>query len=165
MTKMTINEKNTREQWQDIPPVVALHRYFIWANKMRTDFDSLLGRNAAKRLTTSHRWGMREIEENLYMSYWYAGLYVVIEGWQALKLRNATINRLLQQQAFVALLKRYRNGVFHFQKTYFDKRFVDVWKQDKSFVGWVRKLNGEFGRFFLEWHAKYQQAKSKEKVK
>jgi hypothetical protein len=49
------------------------------------------------------------------MSYWYAALYVVIEGWRDLGLADATIDALLQSPN-VDLLKRYRNGVFHFQK-------------------------------------------------
>ncbi len=31
-------------------------------------------------------WDSRNIEAVMYMSYWYAGLYVVIEGWLELKL-------------------------------------------------------------------------------
>lgn len=63
---------------------------------------------------------LTEIESFLYMSYWYGGLYVVIEGWQRLKLSDDIIDNLLISSN-VQLLKRYRNGVFHFQKEYIDK--------------------------------------------
>ena len=129
-----------------IPPVVSLHRYFIWANKMRTDFDHLLKANN----TTKH-------EHELYMSYWYAGLYIVIEGWKDLNMSDSIINKLLRNTNNVELLRRYRNGVFHFQKTYFDKRFVGVWEQNRKFIDWVRELNRQFGRYFLEWHREYDR--------
>jgi hypothetical protein len=135
-----------------IPPVVALHRYFIWANKMRTDFDILL--NIDKP-------GIK-IEQDLYMSYWYGGLYVVIEGWDKLDLNDTVIDGLLAKKEYVELLRRYRNGVFHFQKTYFDRRFVNILEQGKDFVTWVRKLNGEFGRYFLQWHAKQNNTQTKQ---
>ena len=149
-----INNKDSLDpKIQKIPPEVALHRYFIWANKMRTDFDALL----AKRKNTQVPEDPTLIEDNLYMSYWYAGLYVVIEGWQELKLQDTVVDNLLSREDYVDLLRRYRNGVFHYQKDYFDSRFADVWFQDKEFVAWVRELNRQFGRYFLQWYAKYNQ--------
>ena len=135
-----------------ISPVVALHRYFIWANKMRTDFDALL-QNQKGTIPSASAY---EIEIQLYMSYWYSELYVVIEGWQKLKLIDPRIHDLLNKTDFVDLLRRYRNGVFHFQKDYFDQRFANVWFEKRDFVIWVGLLNSEFGRFFLDWHAKYK---------
>ena len=84
------------------------------------------------------------------MSYWYGGLYVVIEGWHELGLSDPTLDELVQSSN-VALLKRYRNGVFHFQKQYFDQRFTDFMASQDS-VPWVRKLNLAFGDYFLRKH-------------
>ena len=61
-------------------------------------------------------------DPGIFMSYWYGGLYAVIEGWQELGLTDPTIDRLLESPN-VELLRRYRNGVFHYQMTYFDDRF------------------------------------------
>ena len=101
--------------------VFTLHRYFIWANRMRTHFDSLLSERANR-----------------------------IEGWQELGLKDPLIDPLLLSNN-VALLRRYRNGVFHFQRTYFDNRFVEFMRDGENCVVWVRQLNNEFGRFFLSW--------------
>jgi len=142
---------------QKIPPEAALHRYFIWANKMRTHFDELL----AKWKNIKGRENIALIEDNMYMSYWYAGLYVVIEGWQGLKLQDTVIDNLLKREDYVDLLRKYRNGVFHYQKDYFDSRFAEVWFQKKEFVTWIRELNGQFGRYFLQWHANYKKNRTK----
>jgi len=121
---------------------LSLHRYFIAANRMRVHFDEVL--QAGKDARKPH-----QVETRLYMSYWYAGLYVVVEGWEELKLRDLEIDKLLQHKN-VALLKRFRNGVFHFQKKYDDARFTDLIQDGEDVVGWIRKLNLEFGRWFLD---------------
>ena len=125
--------------------IASLHRYYIWANRMRTHFDehlSALGPDIDP---------LGDVEGNLYMSYWYGGLYVVVEGWQTLKLSDSTIDSLLEDPN-VALLRRYRNGTFHYQEKYWDDRFLQFIVEGANSAGWVRELNRQFGRFFLEWH-------------
>ena len=124
----------------------TLHKYFIWANRMRIFFDEILEQHLNKKID-QHKF---EIEADMYMSLWYALLYVVIEGWQQLKLQDAEISKLLKSD-HVALLKRYRNGVFHFQKNDNDKRFTDFFEKDKS-VTWVRLLTSSFSKWFLGWY-------------
>jgi hypothetical protein len=46
-------------------------------------------------------------------------------------------------------LRRFRNGVCHYQKNYNDPRFLDLW-QAQGVVPWVKELNLEFGRYFLQ---------------
>jgi hypothetical protein len=125
------------------PELLTLHRYFIWANRMRTHFDEVLARG------TDVLEGAAFIESFLYMIHWYAGLYVVIEGWKELHLSDAAIDELLRSSN-VELLKRYRNGVYHFQRNYNDKRFDEYVTQGNDAVTWVRRLNEQFGRFFLQ---------------
>jgi hypothetical protein len=128
--------------------IFTLHKYFVWANRMRTHFDELLLKKEKDKKSSNDLF---DVEVNLYMSYWYGGLYVVIEGWKELKLTDKKIDRLLNSPN-VKLLRRYRNGVFHFQKNYFDKRFVGFIRDGKDCVNWIRTLNKEFGRYFLAWY-------------
>jgi hypothetical protein len=143
--------------------ILTLHRYFIWANRMRVHLEDVLGRDvrgktlaeleSLQRAMQDGRWsqsGDDEIETMLYMSYWYAALYVVIDGWRDLKLTDVAIDGLLSSPN-VGLLKRYRHGVFHYQRRYFDERFLGFIRDGQDAVAWVRTLNREFGRFFLEW--------------
>lgn len=128
----------------------SLHRYYIWANRMRLHFDEKVP-VVSKQLIKEPGWMTYEfIEANLYMSYWYGGLYVVIEGWQQLRLSDPTIDELLASPN-IRLLKEYRNGVFHFQKAYFDKRFTNFMTKGENAVDWVRDLNRAFGGYFLNW--------------
>ena len=68
---------------------------------------------------------------------------------EKLNLSNSIIDQLLDSPN-VKLLKRCRNGVFHFQKNYHDKRFHEFMSQGIDEVTWVRRLNEQFGRFFLQ---------------
>ena len=121
----------------------ALHRYFIWSDRMRVHFDNAL-RNKEK---LDH--GSFQIETFLYMSYWYGGLYVLIEGWKELKLSDQKVNSLIESPN-VDLLRRYRNGIFHFQKDYYDKRFMDFMSEGENCAVWVRQLRKAFGDYFLK---------------
>lgn len=144
--------------------MVSLHKYFVWCDKMRVLFrqairefyDNPLNEfilKDVKEITFNHIWAT---DVGLYMSYWYAGLYVVVEGWQELKLYDEKINLLLQSP-YVELLKRYRNGVFHFQKDDFDRRFSDLIDIGADTAKWIYDLNNEFGRYFLNYFKKYMK--------
>jgi len=110
--------------------VVSLHKYFIWSDRMKVHFDGVL-----KKIEGSNLRKKQSVEANLYMSYWYGGMYVVIEGWNDLGLKDDAIDKLLKSKN-VKLLRGYRNGVFHYQRKYFDKRFIDLMtKGEKLLIG------------------------------
>ena len=121
--------------------IFTLHRYFLWADRMRAHMDTVIG--------SEPKFEEAEIDFYLYMSYWYGALYVVIEGWRELKLSDPRIDALLSSPN-VDLLRRYRNAVFHYQREYFDPRAVEFFGE-RSTPAWVREIHGEFGRYFLEW--------------
>jgi hypothetical protein len=135
--------------------IFALHRYFIWADRMRVHFDQVL--KAGIETTESKR--NFSLDEFLYMSYWYGGMYVVIEGWKDLGLADPEIDNLLNSPN-VDLLRRYRNGTFHFQRDYWDERFIEFMRDSENPVQWIRELRKQFSRFFLDWLKRKTQAYS-----
>jgi hypothetical protein len=70
----------------------------------------------------------------------------VIEGWRQLRLTDPKIDPLLLSPN-VRLLKKYRDGFFHFQRNYFDDRFIGFVKSEDS-VDWVRTIHSELGEYF-----------------
>ena len=122
----------------------ALHRYFIWGNRLRMHFRAVGGK-------LPHRDRDLSPEESAaycYASFWLGELYVVVEGWQELGLLDSTIDNLLTSP-FVDRLRRYRNGVFHFQKEYFDPRLATVLDEPGEFLDWAAALNKAFSHYFL----------------
>ncbi|MBI2585731.1 MAG: hypothetical protein HYW28_07640 [Rhodospirillales bacterium] len=82
------------------------------------------------------------------MVVFYGLLYVVVEGYRELKLKDEAIDALLCKDQYENLLRRFRNAVFHFQKYPFDKRLVEFLIAENS-EHWVRELHGAFSRFFI----------------
>lgn len=124
---------------------ISLHRYWIWANALRTHFDEHL-KAESKEKKKDISWFADY--EGVFLSHWYAALFVVIEGWQQTLLKDPVIDDLLLSPN-VELLRRFRNGVCHFQIIYFDDRFIEFMAEPTT-VAWVRTLNAEFGRYFLQ---------------
>lgn len=124
--------------------LLSLHRYYIWANRFREYFESTLGNKEPDEPVRA------EFADDtcMFLAQWYTALYVVIEGWQELKLSDSEIDRLIASPN-TELLRRFRNGVCHFQGQYFDARFSEVITAE-GLVGWVRELNREFSRYFLD---------------
>src|SRR5580704_16988360 len=83
------------------------------------------------------------------MCYWYATLYIVIEGWRELRLSDPKVDELLASPN-VDLLRRYRNGVFHFQQDYFDHRQIGFFDTAGA-KQWLHDLHNAFGMFFGAW--------------
>jgi len=124
----------------------TLHRYFIWAQQMQTRFYDLLPQVAQN--PNIKRSDPEALLADMYMSFWYGELYVVVEGFQNLKLSDPTIDPLLASPN-LALLKRYRNGVFHYQRDYFDDRFLDFMQKGKKSAEWAARLTGSIGEYLL----------------
>jgi len=114
---------------------------------MKKHFDQI----RFEKLDKAHYWKTENgIDKLMYMSVWYGFLYAVIEGWKELKLSCSEVDKLLDSPN-IELLRRYRNGTFHYQKDYFDDRFVEFWRDGVDSVTWIRNLHEKFGRFFLEY--------------
>lgn len=127
-------------------PIVSLHRYFIWAGHFERSFQAAVLEKGA--FAAHDTKSFFTDDRGLNMSYWYSSLFVTIEGYRELKLVDSVVDGLLASDN-VALLRRYRNGVFHFQRDYFDDRFVNLMSNGQSIVGWVQDLHRELGRFLL----------------
>jgi hypothetical protein len=125
----------------------ALHKYFIWAATMRDHFYRLVPQIAGN--PRAERFAPEVVMADLYMSFWYGELYVVIEGWNELGLCDPAVDALLTSPK-VDLLRRFRNGAFHFQRDYFDDRFLDF-IGDAGTATWTADLTSAFGGYFLRW--------------
>ena len=136
--------------WQaGIPPIISLHRYFCAAARMQKFYEAAI-------VSPAHEEKRRTLAPDVFAAYlhsgpasvvyyWYGALDVVKEGYVELELHDAQVDNLLADTVKVAALKRCRNGIFHFQKKYFDERFIELMRED-GFVQWVRELTDAFGR-------------------
>src|SRR5712691_5314725 len=137
----------------DSSGIFSLHRYFIWADRMRVHFEASLASVKTRGVSP------QEIFMEPYMSYYYAALQAVVEGWRELGLSDPAIDALLESP-HIDLLRRYRNGAFHYQRTYFDDRFMDFMGAEDS-AAWIRTLRDAFSRWFLEFFKRLEAEKGR----
>ena len=85
------------------------------------------------------------------MSAWYASLWVVVEGWREIPLSDPSVDELLASNPrYLDLLKRYRNGVFHYQPRIGDRRVKDLLVEGETSAHWIVLFHQEFCRFYWE---------------
>jgi hypothetical protein len=123
----------------------TLHRYFLHADFMRRHWVDDVRVNGAHLPDSGTPAGIRQF---CYLSYWYGALHVVAEGWRDLRLTDPVVDPLLASER-IGLLRRYRNGTFHFQDAYFDGRILDLIMDDGS-AQWVNDLHQAIGAALLE---------------
>lgn len=130
-----------------VQQTLAVAQYLSWADLQKTLFEVEMD-NAPTEPSE-----VREHERRWFalMCYWYASLHVVLEAWDELKFSDPVIDRLLAHpKDFRNLLRRYRNGVFHFQRSVVDPRITDLLQLGAAHVYWVLALHDELVRFFSE---------------
>ena len=127
----------------------TLHRYFLWANRLRNQMRSHLDEAEAKVAGKISALNFFSGHCAMFMSYWFATLFVIIEGYRALELSSSRLDSLLAQKDNVDLLRRYRNGIFHFQPGYFDARVTELLDQADVALPWAEDVHSEFSEFFL----------------
>jgi hypothetical protein len=127
--------------------MMAWARYLYWADIAREeflDFDrEIRGDTESNR---DNWWRLFSI-----MSRWYASMWTVIEGWDVIKGKDDKIGLLLQKADNRNTLKRYRNGVYHFQISLVESKFSEMLSTKEVMMPWIDKLHMEFLRYYWEW--------------
>jgi hypothetical protein len=124
--------------------VITLIRYFKWSLTLQERAAPYMkAKEAGEQLSDQDATRCVGL-----LSYWFASLYVVVEGWRDLELQDSEVEALLSDSAKLDLLRRFRNGVFHFQASYTDKRFSEFFGEGLAAVGWAQILNSAFFEFF-----------------
>ena len=120
----------------------TLHKYYLWASRMKSHAQGC-GPQPPSGLEQKV-WRQQMIS---YAALWLSLLFVVAEGWDELKLQDAEVDALLQSP-HRDLLRRFRNGAFHFQPKYFDDRFMDFFVSDEP-LEWAKSLHEAIGAWFI----------------
>ncbi|GBR75862.1 hypothetical protein NO2_0494 [Candidatus Termititenax persephonae] len=113
---------------KDVEEIASLPRYWLYSNRMKELFFEQGKKLNLPQVNLHEYHGKINIytgDLGLFHAYWYSALYVVIEGYWELGLRDKTIDSLLDKEK-VRLLKLFRNGTFHFQKEYYSEKILGV---------------------------------------
>jgi hypothetical protein len=86
------------------------------------------------------------------MSQFFAAEYVVIEGWREAGFTDSVIDGALNRWSdLLDLLRRYRNGVFHYQPKLVEPRLVGFLEESERSVFLVHYLHSEFCRYYWSY--------------
>jgi hypothetical protein len=129
---------------------VNLFRYTLWANSMMGNFEKVLSRDYAemKRQLEEGKltFDVKRLESEMYHCLWFGILYIVIEGWPSLRIKNQKITKLLRSP-YKKLLQNFRNATFH-PEDYDDARIQVLVVKGRESIDWARKVTLEFKSFF-----------------
>ena len=129
---------------------LSLHRYFMAANVMRIAFDNELPvfeKEVPFEETVAWVLKLHVSKAGHYMDYWYAGLWVVVEGWKKAGLSDPMVDALLDSPN-TKLLRKYRHQVFHFHEDYVNMPLWEMVSIRETAV-WIRKITEAFSQYFL----------------
>lgn len=131
--------------------IVTLYRYFTIAAHMRSLFRRAVTVETLKSLTDVNRlvlflWSV----PGIYLLYSYSGIYLVIEGWNDLKLTDSRIDALLASP-LVDKLRRFRNATFHYLRDPVSLKHLEFFgAAEEKTEEWLDELYRELERFFGE---------------
>jgi hypothetical protein len=130
----------------------SLYRYYGWStvlrNQFQEPFDKIIETDDLEGGLAEWMGPLSLGKGTIFLSYWYAALYVVVEGWGDLGLTDPAIDTLLAAD-YKGKMRRHRNATCHYQEGF----FVDKWNEFENTPGsaeWIRQLDREFGRYFME---------------
>jgi len=129
---------------------LSFGRYLSWADLLNRLYEEELERTPASEeddQEQGHKWRCLGL-----MCYWYGSLNVVVDAYDEIMLSDPVVDRLLAHpRGFRNLLRRYRNGVFHFQESLLDRRLRDLLEEGAAHAYWVRALHDELIRAYTEY--------------
>lgn len=120
----------------EIGPLLAWGRYLYWADLSWRKYNQYM-KEQEKGPENYPLW-IASVGEFL------ARLWIVIEGWQDLQLKDPYVDRVLQARPdLVKVLKRFRHGMYHFQENIVDERFLELLNKTE-YVYWTDVLHEAF---------------------
>lgn len=134
------------------PDVLTLYRYFAYATHMRSMFRRETDPEWFKMFTKDESGLLMFFYSppGIYFLYSYAGIYLVIEGWRDLGLKDNKIEELIESP-FVDSLRLFRNATFHYQREFISWKHLQFFgTEEEQTEKWLNQVYKEFERFFAE---------------
>lgn len=129
----------------------SLHRYYGWSTVLKAQFYAglrdIIASKDPKKAIGDYVGPMKLGPGTVFMSYWYAAICVVVEGWQELGYDEPTIDSLLASD-HAEHLKRHRNATCHYQSPMLSPKW-HAFERRSGAVEWINALDKAFGDWFL----------------
>lgn len=134
------------------PDIITLYKYYVYAVQMRIEFRKEANADWLKMMSDNYNAIALFFYSppGIFFSYSYSGIYLVIEGWKELKLKDEKIDRLISSP-YVERLRLFRNATFHYQKEPISWKLIQFFgTEEEGTEKWLNELYAEFGRYFKQ---------------
>lgn len=128
---------------------LALRQRYLWSVAL---FEQVRG--PIEQMTRGEQIADGDTQRVLgLLSFWLASLWVLVEGWKELGLSHSGVDPYLADSR-LALLRRFRHYVFHFQSDYDSPKQRDLYEEQGAHLTWVLTLASTLNDVFLpHYHA------------
>jgi hypothetical protein len=118
--------------------LVSWGRYLFWAELRRRDYWNYWEQNGAQG-NDSEFLGV--------LCYWAASMYVVIEGWEKAKFKDALIDALIPVRDYREALRRMRDAILNYQPDLISPKVKEFFQVPDT---WLYLLHEEFCRWLRD---------------
>lgn len=125
--------------------LLALHTHWVRADSIKERVRLEIAENGDTLPQSMQELG-QQMSKIHALEVLYGLIFVVIEGFRELKCKDERVENLLAAENYVDLLRRFRNGVFHYQKEPMDPRLVTFMTRENS-GKWIREMHATLGAF------------------
>jgi hypothetical protein len=137
---------STIHEYLKVPKRYSLFSFF-WKSSEQKNLEKLIGRLPISQKVKFNQ--LLTLQNSMHLLFtFYALLFVVAEGYLELGETDLKIDELLGNPNY-DLLKRFRNGVFHFQKDFESDKILNFLEAQETEI-WTQSLFKELGRFLIE---------------
>lgn len=105
--------------------LASLDRHFLWSDHFRKEYHKALKNDELNTNKEPQKFFLGVAGIN--MCYWYASLYVVLEGIDSMQLK---LDKKIRNDVdeIKGSLRLFRNVIVHHQSKYWDKRLFEIMK-------------------------------------
>lgn len=130
--------------------LAVLYKHWITADSINHHLRRSIEIGAGNKDGLSREFAALAHQHSVFLaiSVWYSLLWVVVEGYQELELADERIDELLNDESMKAMLRRFRNAVFHVQRDPMSPKIMDFLTASKS-EKWIAELNAALEAFFV----------------
>ncbi|WP_215845082.1 hypothetical protein [Candidatus Pantoea bituminis] len=130
--------------------IIALHKHWYTADALKVVVcDDVIKIDLEDGLFTFEALGDLHAAF-LRISTWYSLLYVVVDCWIDLRMKDDEIDFLLSNKKMVEGLRQFHHAISHYQGDPMDSELMTFLEQEESEV-WVRKTHQAF-KNYIEKH-------------
>lgn len=128
--------------------MISLHKHWLVADSIKERVEKKIDVPKGERLPTDLAKAAQLFSDFSALSVFYSLIYVVIEGYKELNFQDHKIDELLANEDNVSKLRRFRNGIFHFQQDPVPAKVSDF-LLTKDSEDWIKQLHLSFNAWFV----------------